>query len=136
MKYIISKLCIVGKNIMVLNPDNWDDYSYKTLFQATYIDEYGKRIEVGSIKIAKSGMDNGKIKDLLPKEFEFLPDDCFSLWQSAESYNNVKKIEDKYNLKIFESLNDIAYDLSLLKNMRIKESSQIRCLDLCQSIPA
>ena len=52
MKYIISKLCIVGKNIMVLNPDNWDDYSYKTLFQATYIDEYGKRIEVGSIKIA------------------------------------------------------------------------------------
>ena len=60
MKYIISKLCIVEKNIMVLNPDNWDDYSYKTLFQATYIDEYGKRIEVGSIKIAKSGMDNGK----------------------------------------------------------------------------
>ena len=129
MKYIISKLCIVGKNIMVLNPDNWDDYSYKTLFQATYIDEYGKRIEVGSIKIAKSGMDNGKIKDLLPKEFEFLPDDCFSLWQSAESYNNVKKIEDKYNLKIFESLNDIAYDLSLLKkyeNQRIVIDSLFR----------
>lgn len=129
MKYIISKLCIVGKNIMVLNPDNWDDYSYKTLFQATYIDEYGKRIEVGSIKIAKSGMDHGKIKDLLPKEFEFLPDDCFSLWQSAESYNNVKKIEDKYNLKIFESLNDIAYDLSLLKkyeNQRIVTDSLFR----------
>ena len=88
MKFIISKSWITNKDIMILNTDNWDDYSYKTLFHATYIDNFGKRVEVGSIKIAKSGMDDGKIIDLLPKEFEILPEDCFSLWQSAESYKN------------------------------------------------
>lgn len=129
MKFIISKSWITNKDIMILNPDNWDDYSYKTLFHATYIDNSGKRIEVGSIKIAKSGMVDGKIIDLLPKEFEILPEDCFSLWQSAESYKNVKEIEDKYNLKIFESLNDIAYNVSLLnkyENQRIVTDSLFR----------
>lgn len=133
MKYIISTDEIQETNIIIFRPNNWDDFSYKTLFDATYIDKQGKHIELGSIKIAKSELDEGWTKEFLPKKFEELSSDFFSLWQSAESYKKVREIEEEYDMDIFKSLNDVAYDISLLErygDQRIVTQSLFRFVSI------
>ena len=129
MKYLISSDSCLEKDLIILKPDNWDDYSYKTLFEAVYIDRNGVRMELGSIKVAKSGLNEGYTKDYMPTSFVELPKDFFSLWQSAESYKKVKEIENKYNISVFKTLHDIAYDLDLLEKyetQRIVTDSLLR----------
>ena len=130
MKYIISSdIIYFDKDIIVLKPDNWDDFSYKTLFEATYINRDGESIDLGSIKIGKRNLYDGWIKECLDYSFTKLSSDFFSLWQSAESYQKVREIEEKYNLNVFQDLNDMAYDLSLLEkygNQKIVIKSLLR----------
>lgn len=114
MRYVISSGDVFERDVVVLKPSNWDDYSCKTLFEARYIDENGVSKELGSIKIGRSNQQDDWTSSYLETSFERLPDDFFSLWQSAESYHKVKMVEDEYDLNIFETLNDMAYDISLL----------------------
>lgn len=123
MKYLITSYNVTDRNVIIFKPDSWDDFGFKTLFDAIYVDKEGKRIELGSIKIAKSGIDEGYTKDYLEQSFVELSSDFFSLWQSAESYQKVRKIEEKYEQNIFEELNDIAYNLKLLEKVWKSESS-------------
>lgn len=115
MRYIIFSGFVQDKDVMLLIPNSWDDYSYKTTFEAKYIDREGKITDLGTIKIGKKEMDKGWVKEYLEDSFVKLPSDFFSLWQSAESYQKVKEIEERYDLNVFENLNDMAYNLSLLK---------------------
>lgn len=129
MKYLITSYNVTDRNVIIFKPDSWDDFGFKTLFDAIYVDKEGKRIELGSIKIAKSGIDEGYTKDYLEQSFVELSSDFFSLWQSAESYQKVRKIEEKYEQNIFEELNDIAYNLKLLEkygNQKALNSSLLR----------
>ena len=50
MRYIISSGFVRDKDVMVFNPNNWDDYCYKTTFEARYIDTDGNDIEIESKK--------------------------------------------------------------------------------------
>lgn len=115
MKYIVTSGFVQEKNVMVLVPNNWDDYSYKTTFEAKYIEETGLEIDLGTIKVGKDGLDSGWVKEYLEGSFTELSPEFFSLWQSAESYQKVREIEEKYDLNIFKNLNDIAYNLLLLR---------------------
>lgn len=115
MRYVISFVFVWDKDVMVLNPNNWDDYGYKTTFEAKYIDTDGNEIELGTIKIGKDGFESGWVKECLDNSFVKLSPEFFSLWQSAESYKKVREIGDRYDLNVFEDLNDIAYNLSLLE---------------------
>ena len=47
-----SRLPSEGRNTAYLRIDNWNDYLYYTLFQATVFDEDGKGYELGDVKIA------------------------------------------------------------------------------------
>ncbi len=115
MKYVISYQVSQFRDSIVLRPDNWDDYGCKTLFSAWYIDKDGEKIELGSVKIGKKDFEKGWIEKCLEDSFTELSSDFFSLWQSAESYQKVREIEERYDLKVFETLHDMAYDLSLLE---------------------
>ncbi len=115
MKYIIASGFVREKNVIVLVPNNWDDYSYKTTFEAKYIEKTGLEIDLGTIKIGKDGLDSGWVEEYLDGSFTELSPEFFSLWQSAESYQKVREIEEKYDLNIFKNLNDIAYNLLLLR---------------------
>lgn len=79
MRYIISPAVVQDKDVMVLLPDRWDDYSYKTSFDVKYIDKTGTEIDLGTIKIGKEGFEPGWIKEHLEWTFEQLPSDFFTL---------------------------------------------------------
>lgn len=77
MKYLITSYNVTDRNVIIFKPDSWDDFGFKTLFDAIYVDKEGKRIELGSIKIAKSGIDEGYTKDYLEQSFVELSSDFF-----------------------------------------------------------
>lgn len=48
-----------GKNTAYLRVDNWNDYFYYTLFQVEVFDENGICYELGDVKIAYKGQEEG-----------------------------------------------------------------------------
>lgn len=120
MNYCIADVNYWNRiNTIVFRPDTWDDYSFRTTFQATYVDSRGVSKNLGSIKI---GMQNAVIeeyyfytKEFLPNQFDCLPEGFFSLWQSADSYQMLREIVEESGCNVFEDLRDIAYNLELCK---------------------
>lgn len=56
---------ISPKCLAVLHPDNWDDYSFKTMFSLTVFDENGTKVECGSVKIGFKGQSKGRTSESL-----------------------------------------------------------------------
>ena len=80
-----------AKNMAFLTVDNWDDYSYKTLFYLHIFDENGQIYEIGSVKIGFVGQPHGMTANSIPDEFEELDRKFFSLGQDVEYYKNITK---------------------------------------------
>lgn len=110
-----------AKNEICLKQDGWDDFCFKTTFQAYYQGQF-----IGTVKIAFAGMEKGQstfdyIKGRL---FDQLPNDYISLWQSEKAYETIAKINVNNNYNIFKQLNDLAFDLSLYEEY--KEEASVR----------
>lgn len=117
MKYYVDLGYVyIDHNAIILRYNNWDDYGYKTTFNASFCDGYGNYTELGTIKIAKHTDDGGEdAYSTLPASFDNLPDGYYSLWQSADAYEAVKRVSDETHSDIFRDLNDIANDLSIFE---------------------
>ncbi len=93
--------------VLYLIRDDWNDYSYRTLFEAYYQGKF-----VGGVKIAFRGMTTSTPTiDQIPREFESLPDEYYSLWPTVKACQEAYKVLEATGCNIFERLNDIAYDL-------------------------
>lgn len=113
--------CRNRDDVIYLQKDYWDDFRFKTTFQAYYL---GKRL--GSVKIGFLGMkQQQKTYERIPRLFQKLDDSYFSLWQSEKDYENIVALNKQLNINIFTKLNDIACDLSLLKRFSEEESLKI-----------
>lgn len=69
-----------GKNTAYLRTDNWNDYSYYTQFQVIVFDENGKGYDLGDVKIAYKGQEEGSVNatsQKLEKHFTKLPENFF-----------------------------------------------------------
>lgn len=87
-----SKLPSDLVNTAYLQPDNWDDYSYKTLFYLTIFDDRGQQYQIGSVKIGFLGQGHGRTEDYLEPKFVELSDVFFSLGQDANYYKELMKV--------------------------------------------
>jgi len=101
------------EDVVYLYKDGWNDwFHYYTLFHLHYLDKDGEQHELGSLKIGQRNMTSGIPE--VPTVFERLEEDFFSLGQSEDYYENIKKLEHgELRQDILESLRDIAYDLDL-----------------------
>lgn len=89
---------------VILEKDNWDDYSYQTSFRAAIYKSYRERLHVGIVKILRLD----RKSTTLPDEFENLSDDYCSLWQSLDDYKVINNID--FGKEILDALNDINYN--------------------------
>ena len=69
------------RDTVFLRYDNWDDYGFKTMFGARYIDEHGNEHSLGAVQIGMVNMDAGKTFDHIPKSFITIPEQFFSMVQ-------------------------------------------------------
>lgn len=115
-----------------LGTDNWDDYSFKTLFHLIYVDSEGNRTQIGAVKVAAFGMGQGSVRTELPHAFHALPESYFSLGQDDDYYEKLNALGASVRDEILTSLSDIAFDLDLLDRAL---GEQVTGVSLLRSVP-
>lgn len=109
------------RNIFKLISNNWDDYTCKTMFSLTYIDNSGESYLIGDVKIGYQGQTKGWTKAEIIQDFNFdrhtdlpienLPKKYFSVGQDVQYYENIMGIKNiEHRRYILGSLKDIAAD--------------------------
>lgn len=120
------------KGFVQLLPNNWDDYSYKTLFSLHYVNASGEHFELGSVKIGYKGQPKGWTKDSLPNQFSHLADGWFSVGQDVEYYKNARNmLSEEDRVQILNGLKDVATDDVALK---VAESEDVYVNSLLRSV--
>ncbi len=105
---------------VVLSADNWNDNNFYTLFKLYYFDVNQNESEVGGIKILHETAK--RTMDILPRQFQSLNQEYGSLGQDISYYENLKQLGDETAYEIFDALNDIAMDESVLKKFTLHEA--------------
>ena len=93
-----------------LETDNWNDFSFCTLFHLTYFTDSESSTEIGATKIMKLG----ETETTLPGEFERLDDSFCSLGQDVSFYENIRKVFEADWQGALDPLNDVAANPGLL----------------------
>jgi predicted ATPase len=105
-----------ARNMGYLIPNNWDDYSLKTLFLLTIFDEQGNEQTIGNIKIGFVGQNEGWTKEQIPEQFEVLPEHFYSLGQDADYYKSlVENLSQEIAINVLTALGDVVHNPELLK---------------------
>jgi predicted ATPase len=121
-------------NLVVLEFSDWDDYSFKTSFHASYYNSQCKRSILGTVKIGYFDQPQGWTLDKMPTLFEKLPIDWFSLGQDVDYYHNLFKILRREERTTFlTALGDVvAYDSHLreAQNEEVFRKSLMRTVSL------
>ncbi|MDD2790627.1 MAG: AAA family ATPase [Sulfurimonas sp.] len=92
--------------------DNWNDFSYRTLYQITLFDENGIKHDLGYVKIANFGQTTDERIEL-EEEFEQLDDRYFSLGQSDEYYSIIQDLNPQLKELFLIKIKDIVFDQEL-----------------------
>src|SRR5688572_19206505 len=104
-----------------LCPYDWDDYSYRTKFELTFLSPSLERpIALGAVKILPKGIredDDGRLRavDYLPETFTQLePAEYCSLGQSSRYYSDLEGLKDEgiVGRRVAEALADICLSRS------------------------
>ncbi|MBI5498743.1 MAG: ATP-binding protein [Deltaproteobacteria bacterium] len=89
---------------VLLQEDNWNDFSYETLFHVHFWKDSGDSISLGDVKI----LTRGKLRTRLPRRFERLqPDTHCSLGQDLDYYRNLVALPERQGAVILEALCDV-----------------------------
>lgn len=84
----------------------WDDYGHKTSFKLHYIDQDGKNLSVGKVKICKKN--ENKTLDVIPMSFLSLDSNYCSLGQDTSYYSNLKIILGEDAMAFLYAMRDAA----------------------------
>lgn len=111
------------KCLAILNKDNWDDFSFKTMFSLSVYDENGKHVTCGSVKIGFIGQTDGRTSDELRLPLEQLPDNFFSLGQDVEYYKKIRnELSEEFAESLLSALRDVVFDQALLSKVSSEKS--------------
>lgn len=88
--------------------DDWNDYSYRTLFGILYVDSDSKQHDLGTIKIGYYGQKETDTKLKIGDTFTSLGSEYFSLGQSDSYYEALKELGEGVKDELLNALNDIA----------------------------
>ena len=131
--HIVSKKAHIDsykEGHLYLMKTDWNDWwEYENLYRV-FIMLHDNLLELGSTKIAQQGSNpNPRI----PASFQSLPDGVFSLGQDEYYYESIKALGSKTRNNILTALNDVAFNLDLLKKYRNEE---VLKKSLLRSIPS
>lgn len=120
--YTLPSELKIYKNCIILVHDRWDDwYEFETQCFVYYVTDNQGATYIGEVKIGQSDMKEQRTASY-PNVFEKLSDNFFSLGQSEEYYDAIKKIFNETDREsYYKALRDIAFDLTLYKSVKTKD---------------
>lgn len=106
-----DKIPLLAVSSVFLRYDNWNDYSYVTMFYVTLCDKDGSRYDLGNVKIGFKGQTTSESTySKLNSPFKFLPEGFFSLGTELEFYEKLVKVECEVARNDYlESMRDIVH---------------------------
>lgn len=119
----------VGTGVIYLNPNNWDDFGFKTQFAVTLFRNSGEEKYIGEVKIGFVDQPEGWTKENMPDTFEVLPDGFFSIGQSEDYYANLMELTEEERVSITSGLRDVAaapITTNVLENQKVFKTSLLR----------
>ncbi|MEU8251772.1 hypothetical protein [Nonomuraea sp. NPDC048916] len=117
-----------GDEELILVPDSWDDYGFKTLFDLYYRDRAQNLHEVGQVKIGTESL--ASARPPVPTGFVQLGDEFFSLGQDDTYYEKLAKLEIREY--VLTALRDIALDEQIFASAI---SHEVTTVSLFRSVP-
>lgn len=114
-------------NLIALRIDNWNDYSFVTMFQMEVFDNNSELRYIGNIKIGFKGQTvevaTHEKFDELPHlfdsdDFKGLNDEFFSLGQSVEFYRNIRNLPNNLGSNVLNHLKDIIKNENLIEKIK------------------
>lgn len=119
-------------NVAYLISNNWDDFHYKTLFKLVVFDTEGERKRIGNIKIGFVGQDHGWTAEVIPGQFNALPENFYSLGQDADYYKNiVDHLSQETAIALLVALRDVVHNAECF---RVAESEDVFSTSLMRSV--
>ncbi|GAF53258.1 AAA family ATPase [Psychrobacter sp. JCM 18900] len=121
-----------AQNTAYLQPNNWDDFDYKTLFSLVIFDAKGNKHHIGNVKIGFVGQYTGWTSEKISSPFTTLLDNFYSLGQDADYYKNlVEKLSTEMVSEVLTALGDVSY---LPERLVIAEDEQAFNTSLLRSV--
>lgn len=119
--YIISRearLPPSGASCVYLRIDNWNDYSFRTLFQLYCFDESGQLHDIGDVKVGFKGQDETySTYAKLSQSFESLDSSYFSLGQRIDFYKKLAGLSSTVRCSILDGLRDIVAHPEIIESI-------------------
>lgn len=110
---ILDKFPLPSRNsrtdLVVLKRDNWDDFGFKTSFYAKLYRANGELVELGRVKILRSGQVEGKT-EFDQNSFFSLDDRYCSLGQDIQYYEKLAALPPDEHVMFLRSIRDAATD--------------------------
>lgn len=109
--------------------DQWDDwFEFSTMYDL-YVVNDEESVYIGKVKIGQTDMDINQRRPNIPKGFDILPNNFFSIGQSDYYYSKLNEIGTEIRFSILQDLRDIALDLDIfseVRNKRVTTTSILR----------
>lgn len=103
-------------NVVQLIPGNWDDFSYKTSFDAVYFDGAGRRVNLGTVKIGYASQGKGWTREKLERTFTQLSPGWFSLGEDVDYYKTIyDELTIDHRRALLGALRDVVADDAILQ---------------------
>jgi hypothetical protein len=125
-------------NTVYLVRSDWDDYGFRTLYQAVYLDFSRARVKLGQVKIGEYGLQApvrgqeprpGVRSPALPDEFDQLDvSRFFSLGQDANYYEEIAGLGARFREAYLTAINDMAYDVNIRQRARAEQVTRTSLL--------
>ena len=106
-------------DVVYLQTDNWNDYSFVTMFHMHYQDIDGNQISIGTVKIGFKGQTTSQDTfAVLPDEFSQLDKTYFSLGQDVKFYRRLHEFPNGLGKRILSALRDIVYQPEIIDEIQ------------------
>lgn len=118
-----------GVAVIYLNPNNWDDFGFKTQFAVTLCRGDGDKKYIGEVKIGFVDQPPGWTANTIPEVFEKLPPQFFSVGQSEDFYVNLMELTEHERKTVTSGLQDVAATtdpIDVLENHSVFHTSLLR----------
>ncbi|WP_256353425.1 AAA family ATPase [Aeromonas sp. sif2416] len=118
-----------AKNHVYLKIDNWNDYSFMTMFYLSVFDKNGEYHDIGYIKIAFKGQttETPTYKKIKPN-FSRLSSIFFSVGVDVDFYRNLSLLNNSLAREILTSLNDITLNQDIIDAVQEEDVFRISLL--------
>lgn len=100
--------------------DNWDDYTFKTLFSLYYYTTSGDLKDIGAVKIMSKGM-SGRVA-LPGLAFLELGEEYCSLGQNQAYYEELVSLPEEVREEILDALRDCVFNLNIYNEFQNEQA--------------